>query len=95
MKIWHQSFTVLDDVPHYRDALRIRRERFAPEDVFTWVERTDEILVFERAGVQCLVNFGHQPLPLPGGEIILASDDLTDGSLPTDAAAWVLAHSDD
>ncbi len=22
MKIWHQSFTVLDDVPHYRDALR-------------------------------------------------------------------------
>jgi Asp/Glu/hydantoin racemase len=21
MKIWHQSFTVLDDVPHYRDAL--------------------------------------------------------------------------
>ncbi|OLT30279.1 hydantoin racemase [Actinomadura sp. CNU-125] len=22
MRIWHQSFTVLDDVPHYRDALR-------------------------------------------------------------------------
>lgn len=22
MKIWHQSFTVLDDVPHYRDCLR-------------------------------------------------------------------------
>ena len=21
MRIWHQSFTVLDDVPHYRDAL--------------------------------------------------------------------------
>lgn len=22
MRVWHQSFTVLDDVPHYRDALR-------------------------------------------------------------------------
>ncbi|MFI0368905.1 aspartate/glutamate racemase family protein [Actinomadura sp. 1N219] len=31
MRIWHQSFTVLDDVPHYRDALaRHLRSQAAP-----------------------------------------------------------------
>lgn len=30
MKIWHQSFTVLDDVPAYRDALRQRVEKLLP-----------------------------------------------------------------
>lgn len=31
MRIWHQSFTVLDDVPHYRDALaRHLRAQLAP-----------------------------------------------------------------
>lgn len=29
MRIWHQSFTVLDDVPHYRDALRRHLSRVA------------------------------------------------------------------
>lgn len=29
MRIWHQSFTVLDDVPHYRDALARHLDRVA------------------------------------------------------------------
>ncbi len=29
MRIWHQSFTVLDDVPHYRDALERHLRRVA------------------------------------------------------------------
>lgn len=29
MRIWHQSFTVLDDVPHYRDALARHLQRVA------------------------------------------------------------------
>ena len=32
MKIWHQSFTVLDDVPHYRDALERHLRKVAAPD---------------------------------------------------------------
>lgn len=32
MRIWHQSFTVLDDVPHYRDALARHLQRQAAPD---------------------------------------------------------------
>jgi allantoin racemase len=32
MRIWHQSFTVLDDVPHYRDALHRHLERQTAPD---------------------------------------------------------------
>ena len=32
MKIWHQSFTVLDDVPHYRDALQRHLNKVAAPD---------------------------------------------------------------
>lgn len=32
MRIWHQSFTVLDDVPHYRDALARHLARVARPD---------------------------------------------------------------
>lgn len=32
MRIWHQSFTVLDDVPHYRDALARHLARVAAPD---------------------------------------------------------------
>jgi allantoin racemase len=33
MRVWHQSFTVLDDVPHYRDALHRHLERVAAPGV--------------------------------------------------------------
>ena len=35
-----------------------------------------------------MVNIGGDPVPLPEGEVLLASTEL-DGVLPTDAAVWV------
>jgi alpha-glucosidase len=38
----------------------------------------------------CVVNTGAEPLPLPWGELLLASDPVFDGGeLPTDTAAWL------
>lgn len=80
----------------YRAAIRLRAERLASDDRFIWIERTSDVIAFERSsGIQCLVNFGPDPLVLPEGEVLLASDDLADGSLPTDTAAWVAPRSDD
>jgi alpha-glucosidase len=40
-------------------------------------------------GVVCVLNAGAQPVPLPEGEVLLASDAVTDGALSPDAAAWI------
>ena len=79
----------------YGDAIRLRREIFASDDRFTWVERTEDVIGFERPSVQCLVNFGPNPLALPEGELVLASDELINRALPTDTTAWIERPSDD
>jgi len=35
------------------------------------------------------VNTGTRPVPLPAGELLLASDEVADGALPPNAAAWI------
>jgi len=78
----------------YRDALHLRRRR--PElgagdaASVTWLELGDDVLAFRRgAGFVCVVNTGSTPVPLPAGEVLLASGTLLDGALPPDTAAWL------
>jgi len=48
------------------------------------------VLAFARsAGFACLVNLSPAPIALPTGEILLASAELTDGTLPPDTAVWL------
>jgi alpha-glucosidase len=37
----------------------------------------------------CLVNLSAAAIPLPEGQVLLASADLGDGTLPADAAVWL------
>jgi alpha-glucosidase len=39
--------------------------------------------------VVCVLNAGTHPIPLPDGELLIASQLLVDGKLPPDAAAWI------
>jgi alpha-glucosidase len=72
----------------YRAALRIRH-RFAGE--LEWLDLGAEALAFRRGDLLCITNFAGQALPLPAGELLLASDDLTPtGELPPDSTAWLL-----
>ncbi len=64
------------------------------DDSFDWVARGDEVVAFERSGIECIVNFGTDPLPLPAGEVLVASNGLAGRSLPADTAVW-LARSHD
>jgi len=36
-----------------------------------------------------MVNFGEEPIEIPGGEVMIASSEMTGGLLPGDAAAWI------
>ena len=76
----------------YRTALALRREHLG-DGGLEWLDRGDEaVLCFRRTpgNVVCLVNTATSPVPLPSGELLLASAPLTaDGSLPGEAAAWL------
>ena len=74
----------------YRDALRIRREHFIDDAEMSWIDMGEGVLAYERAsGVRCVANMGADPVPMPAGEILLASQtDLTD-ELPSDTAVWL------
>ena len=75
----------------YHDALRLRRELGLGEGELTWVEADEHVVAFDNGEVQVLVNVAGAPVPLPDGEVLLASTELS-GELPTDATVWLRRH---
>jgi alpha-glucosidase len=81
----------------FQHALEIRRSR--PEfagDGIDWLDLAPDALAFARhgGGLRCVLNTGKRPLPLPDGEVLLASAPTVDGKLPPNAAAWLASPSD-
>jgi len=75
----------------YRDALRVRAQLHAV-DRLDWVEtRNPEVLQFVRPGSWLsITNFGRAPIPLPAGEVAIASAPLIGDQLPQDTTAWIV-----
>jgi len=76
----------------FREALRLRARR--PEftgSSIEWVDSPADALVFRLRdrGLLCALNAGDRPVPLPSGEVLLASRPVGDGVLPPDTAAWL------
>ena len=71
----------------YQRATRARRQ--LPPDGLIWLDSAPGVLHFRRGEVEVLVNLAEAPAVLPAGEVVLATEDLVDGRLPTDAAVWV------
>ncbi|TDC05129.1 glycoside hydrolase family 13 protein [Nonomuraea longispora] len=75
----------------YRAALAIRRDRLG-DGTMTWLPLGEEVLAFAReSGLTCVTNLGHGPVPVPAGEVVLASGPLDDGALPPDTTVWLTA----
>ncbi len=75
----------------YRQALALRRELQGAEEL-AWHEAGTDVLHFERpGGWHVVANFGTAPAQLPGGEVLLASAGLQDGTLPGESTAWIRA----
>ena len=76
----------------YREVLRLRREEPALRDEpLTWVPSEPDVLAFTRGDrFMCVTNLSSDPLPLPPHTaVLLASADVSDGHLPSDATAWL------
>jgi len=74
----------------YRTALGIRRSEpaFGTADI-DFPAVPEGVLGFARGPVDCWVNFSDRPVSLPDGvRLLLGSQDLEDGLLPTDGAVW-------
>jgi alpha-glucosidase len=77
----------------YRSALALRRTSpsFGGESL-EWLPGPDGCLAFRRpGGLVCLLNVSGADVPLPEGEVLLASDDVTGGAVPPDTAVWLRA----
>jgi alpha-glucosidase len=75
----------------YRHLLALRAatpELTGPD--FEWLEAPVGCLAYRRGAVSVLLNAGEVAVPLPDGEVLLASGPLgAAGALPVDTAVWV------
>jgi alpha-glucosidase len=74
----------------YRDALRLRRSLVGDEEL-SWCAAAKGVLHFARSsGWQSVTNMTLAPVPMPPGDVLLASEPLLDdGSLPAETTAWL------
>lgn len=74
----------------FRTLLRLRRERTELGDgQMVWDASGQEVLSFTRDGsFRCVTNLGDEPVELDG-QVLVATAELVDGKLPTDATAWL------
>ena len=68
----------------YQRAIALR-----PQGSFAWRESPPGVLAFDRDDMTCVVNFGPGSVPLPHGEVVLASADDVAGGVPPNTAAWI------
>lgn len=77
----------------YRTALHGRRSHQLATGAVEWLEPSgsDGVLAFRNGDVLVVANTGSSDVPLPAGEVLLASSDVADGVLPADTTAWLRA----
>ena len=53
------------------------------------LELGKDVLAFRRGPLTVVLNCGKKSVPLPEGEVVVASGPLTRGKLPADTAVWL------
>jgi len=73
----------------YREALALR-QRLVTDESLEWIDLGPDVVAFRRPnGWTSITNFGESPLPLPPGDVLLASSPLSDEYLPPDGGVWM------
>jgi len=76
----------------FRRALELRKDRreFDGTSISCLPCAADGLMFARDGGLICALNTGDRPMPLPAGELLLASGPVSDGHLPPDTAAWLV-----
>jgi alpha-glucosidase len=77
----------------YVAALAARREHGLAEGDIEWLDAEADVLAFRNGGLTIVANTGLTPVPLPNGEIVVASGPAGDGVLPGDTTVWLRSPS--
>ncbi|MGO1838278.1 MAG: glycoside hydrolase family 13 protein [Candidatus Microbacterium stercoravium] len=77
----------------YRTLLRLRRERALGTGSLEWLDSPAGTLAFRNGDVTVMANLADAPVPLPEGEILAASAEVTGRELPADTAVWLAARA--
>ena len=65
--------------------------RTVPSRLLVTIDSPPELLAFGRGDLECWLNAGNSPVPLPNGQVLLGSDPGGEGGLlQPDAAVWVV-----
>ncbi|MCI1787212.1 MAG: glycoside hydrolase family 13 protein [Actinomyces sp.] len=76
----------------YRAALRLRREYGLGIAALQWVTLPgagEDVLSFQVGDVLVVASIGGGDVPMPAGDVLLASAPLGGGALPPDATVWI------
>ena len=81
----------------YRSVLALRHcDPALATDDFAWIDRTDRGALCFRRGtpasgeIDCLVNFGPEPLSIPGDhQVVLSSHPIHHNQVEPDGAVWL------
>jgi len=74
----------------YTLALRLRREHALGLGSVEWLPGfPDDVVAFRSGDVTVVANTGATSVTLPGGDVILASEPVTAGTLPGDTTVWL------
>jgi alpha-glucosidase len=74
----------------YTEALRLRREHGLGSGELTWLPSYGpSVLAFRVADVTVIANLGPVAVELPVADILLSSETITGGVLPTDTTVWL------
>jgi alpha-glucosidase len=88
LTVAHQQNDPDSTLAFYRQAVQLRGSR--SEFSGSGIDWLDELTFQRPGGLVCALNAGDDPLPLPAGEVLLASGPLVDGTLPADTAVWLV-----
>jgi len=73
----------------YRAALATRREYDLGAGEIEWLDLGADVIAFRNDALTVVANTGSTPVPLPEGDIVIASGPVGDGLLPGDTTAWL------
>ncbi|WP_434811494.1 glycoside hydrolase family 13 protein [Microbacterium sp. bgisy189] len=76
----------------YRTLLAARRDLNLGAGELTWLSGyADDVLAFSNGDLTVIANLGAEPVALPAGTLIAASDAFEGGLLPVDTTVWLAA----
>ena len=73
----------------YRAALAARREYDLGAGEIEWLDLGADVTAFRNGALTVVANTGSVPVPLPAGEIVIASGPVGERLLPGDTTAWL------